>query len=404
MADTAGGTKFAQLITEIDLDRSKYDKKLDESVEAANLATVKIESAFKKLGLRTDESYEKQRVAITTFYKKIINDANSSANERAAAEEMLAKKIEAINSRQYSALNSMRAAEKKSIDDAQKTQDGYWTTMGVRSNAVIEAQKRQVIDHYNALVSRAGASDQELLRLGAAKNQQLKKLNDEMAGHHEMSLASMTRAVLRFYAAWYIGTAALGAVKNFLMDGVKAIDDLKMNTIAVASIITTMQGTTGNVVENYRKNLVYADALNKKLMEIDANTAANYDQLQLMNRAAATNGVIFDVNSKKQAESFTSISNTVAFLTKGQNQEMQYSQEINALFKGEVNAKNRVAQMIDNIIKQEGKYKDGLKEVIELGKKHGDTWELIASIFFANISSAAARSFAEELASLMIFL
>jgi hypothetical protein len=87
MANESGGTKFAQLITEIDLDRSKYDKKLDESIEAANLATVKIESAFKKLGIRTDESYEKQRLAITTFYKKIINDANSSANERAAAEE-----------------------------------------------------------------------------------------------------------------------------------------------------------------------------------------------------------------------------------------------------------------------------------------------------------------------------
>ena len=389
MANEPGGTKFAQLITEIDLDRSKYDKKLDESVEAANLATIKIEKAFKQLGVRTDQSYEQQRIAITTFYKKIIDDANVSANERAAAEQMLARKIEAINSKQYSALNSMRQSQLKAEEDSIKQRDGLWTNMGVRSNAQIEVQKKQVLDSYATLKAGAQGHHYEQLRLEDAKNKQLRKLNDEMVGHTSITWASMTRSLLRFYAAYYVVSSGVSTISNLFMGGVKAIDDLKTNTIAVASIITTMQGTTGNVVENYRMNLVYADALNKKLMEIDANTSANYDQLQLMNRAAISNGVMFDINSQKQIESFTAISNTVAFLTKGQNQEIQYSQEINALMKGEVNSKNRVAQMIDNIIKQEGKYKDGLEEVIKLGKQHGDTWERLLP-YFVGINAASS--------------
>jgi hypothetical protein len=513
MANEPGGTKFAQLITEIDLDRSKYDKGLDDITANSEVAVVKVEKQWKALGIKTDAFWESQRQVAIKNYQKILAEGQHTANELINIEQAKASKIEAINVKQYSALNSLIKAreqayeslgirsaqviamemsatfawyakakeqagsnanellrieeaknakiialeneigavriannakiaasakatanaeiaavekanaanaeywmakmnfEKQQMTKSQNDQAGYWLArmkyekgikdniavnddehwknMGVRSNAQIEMQKKQVLDSYSTLREGAKGHHYEQLRLEEAKNKQLRKLNDEMVGHTSITWASMTRSLLRFYAAYYVISSGVSTISNLFMGGVNAIDDLKTNTIAVASIITTMQGTTGNVVENYRMNLVYAEALNKKLMEIDANTSANYDQLQLMNRAAISNGVRFDINNQKQIESFTAISNTVAFLTKGQNQEMQYSQEINALMKGEVNSKNRVAQMIDNIIKQEGKYKGGLEEVIKLGKEHSDTWERLLP-YFVGINAASS--------------
>jgi len=48
MADTAGGTKFAQLITEIDADRTKYDKVMDQITVDSEVTTVKIEKHWRK--------------------------------------------------------------------------------------------------------------------------------------------------------------------------------------------------------------------------------------------------------------------------------------------------------------------------------------------------------------------
>ncbi len=92
------------------------------------------------------------------------------------------------------------------------------------------------------------ASSEDLIRIERAKNEKLKELHKEMAGEHERSMASMTRAVLRLYAAFYVLSSAGQYLGSFLMSGVKAIDDMKLSTIAVAAQITSMQGTTGDVI------------------------------------------------------------------------------------------------------------------------------------------------------------
>jgi hypothetical protein len=359
------GTVF----TELDLDFSKFERNQQKLLASAQSTSLSVEKNWQALGAKSDVIYQAMANGAINAYNMISNRAQTSAAEQFRAQSAMIAKVNSLN---------MEAAKSP-----------LYETLGIRSKSAIEAQKTAVITSYEAIKKSGTASSQDLINIEHAKNEKLKSLNKEMVGDHEMSMAAMTRAVLRFYAAYYVISAAGQWIGNLFMGGIKAIDDLKMNTIAVASIITSMQGTTGNIVEYYRKNLVYADALNKKLMEIDANTAANYDQLQLMNRAAISNGVLLDVNNQKQIASFTAISNTVAFLTKGQNQEIQYSQEINALMKGEIGSKNRVAQMIDNIVKQEGKYKGGLEEVVKLGKQHGDTWERLMP-YFAGINAASS--------------
>jgi len=79
-----------------------------------------------------------------------------------------------------------------------------------------------------------------------------------------------------------------------------------------------------------------------------------------------------DINKKKQIDAVTDLSNTVAMFTKNsQNQEVQFSQEIKALFTGQIRPGiDMVASAMDQLIRQQGKYKDGLKGLLEYAKQN----------------------------------
>jgi hypothetical protein len=209
-----------------------------------------------------------------------------------------------------------------------------------------------------------------------------------MTGHHEMSMAAMTRAVLRFYAAYYVISTVVGVVGKAFMSGVETIDKMQMSAVTVAATITNLQGTTGNIAENYRKNLAYAKGLVPVLMQIDAASFANLEQVQLINNAMAMHGVVLDKNNAKQVASMTSLTNMIAMFTKGQNQTQQVTQETNAALNGEITSRNRIALMLDQQIKRQGDYKDGLKGLNEEAKKHGDWLERIAP-YLVGINAAA---------------
>lgn len=283
----------------------------------------------------------------------------------------MAQAVEAQSAKIKAVQADILAGERRTAAE----REAMWGRLGVRSTAAIEAEKRAVIASYDSIRGTVQRGSQDWINIERAKNERLKQLNREMVGDHERSIASMTNAVLRYAAGLYVVQMAGRAVWAVFGGGVEAIDSLKTSTIAVAAQLTSMQGTSGNIVENYRQNLVYAEAINRKLMEIDASSFANLEQIQLMNRAMINQGVVLDVNNAKQVESFTALTNAVALLTTGQDKTKQASQEIRALMSGQVKATDMVAQQIDALIRKAGEYKDGLKGLVEEGKKHGDTLE-----------------------------
>jgi hypothetical protein len=358
------GVAFA----EINLDSTPMERGLKKANDALTEGTIKVENAYKSLGLKSDQVFNMMKANAVAAANFIKNKTLSSTEEIIRAQSAAATRISAINQQMMS--------------------NDYWKTLGVRSTAAINDQINLVKTSAVAQQSIFTKGSQDWINIERAKNAKLKELNREMVGEHEASMASMTRAVLRFYAAYYVISQVSSVVGNLFISGVKAIDSLKINTIAVASTLTSIQGTSGNILENYKNNLVYADALNKKLMLIDAISFANYQQLQLMNRAMNVQGVILDINNKKQVEAFTAVSNTIALMTVGQNKEKQASQEMRALMSGQIKATDQVSMMIDGIIKQEGKYRGGLKELVKLGKEHGDTLERLAP-YLAGVAVAS---------------
>jgi hypothetical protein len=277
---------------------------------------------------------------------------------------------------------------KKATSDKIAATNEHYNTLGMKSAADV---KQRISDVQNAATAQqaiVGKSSDDWVRIERAKNEKLKELNREMTGQHEMSMASMTRAVLRFYAAYYVISTVVGVVGRAFMSGVETIDKMQLSAVTVAATITNLQGTTGNIAENYKNNLGYAKALVPVLMQIDAASLMNLEQVNNMNNALAMHGVILDGSNKKQVVAATALSNAIAMYTAGQSKEQQSSQETNALLDGTVSTRNKIAKMVDTQIRRQGDYKDGLAGLNIEAAKHNDWLERI-SPYLVGIAAAS---------------
>jgi hypothetical protein len=328
----------------------------------------RLETVAAKGNARDIEAIEAAKTAKITALSneynavQIANDAKRAASAKLTADAQIAaqSKTRAQGLMQIDAYKEDVARTKAAQDQKIKDANAHYDTLGMKSTAYYNEQIASVKNAASSQQAIVGKSSEEWTRIEKQKNAKIKELNKEMVGEHEMSMASMTRAVLRFYAAYYVVSTAVQMLGQFFMSGIQAIDSLKVSTIAVAAQITSMQGPE-NVAQNYRDAVVYANALNLKLMEVDANSFANFEQIQLMNRAMINQGVILDINNAKQVEGFTALTNAVNLFTTGQDKAKQASQEMRA-----------VAKQMDALIKQQGVFKGGLKDFVTHWKKVGE--------------------------------
>jgi hypothetical protein len=339
------------IYVEMDLSLDKYEKNQAKILTQARSTALSIEKNYQILGVTSDNIFQAMANGAINAYTRITAAAGASAAEQVRVQAAMVAKINQLN--QDMAKNPL------------------YETLGIRSVAAINAQKDAVISSFNTISATVQKGSQDWINIERAKNAKLKELNAEMKGEHEMSLDYMMRSLLRFYAAWYVLSSGVQFAATFVMSGVKAIDEMKMSVIGVAAQLTTMQGSTGDITKNYRENVKYAEALVPVLQQVDANSLANLSQIMKMNTAMAMQGFILDVNSKKQIESFTALTNAVALFTQGQDKEKQASQEIRALMSGQVRDGNMVALQMDQQIRKQGQYKDGLKGLLDYAKKEG---------------------------------
>lgn len=225
--------------------------------------------------------------------------------------------------------------------------------------------------------------DNSKLKSGAKESEKVVNGLSNSIGSDLPKASSLATKALGLLGVSFSAAYLISQVKS----GIEAIDQLNLSTIQIAAQISTMQGPE-NVAENYQKAKLYATGLAKKLEEIDSISFANNEGLNAMAQTMVLQGVILDTNNKKQVDSFAALSNAIAMYTAGQNQAIQVRQEMRALMSGEVNQGSMLARQIDEMAKSQGKYKGGLKEIVKLGKEHGDLMERL-SPFLVGISAAS---------------
>ncbi|MCK5608426.1 hypothetical protein KAR91_41480, partial [Candidatus Pacearchaeota archaeon] len=177
------------------------------------------------------------------------------------------------------------------------------------------------------------------------------------------NLASVA-SILKIQVMFTLVNNVMSAVARMPGMAMEAVESFDAASISNAAMITSMQKGLSDIGAEYRKNKIYADAVTEVLIKMDAKTAASGKNLMDMNRKFVQQGVLIDVNNKKQVEGFLSVANALATLTSGDpNANLQYPQEIGAFLRGENRPSNKLFQLLNNM--DNGK----LREHLDLWRK-----------------------------------
>lgn len=157
---------------------------------------------------------------------------------------------------------------------------------------------------------------------------------------------------------------ALMGIKKLFSDSISSIDRYQSQSVEMAAMITSLQAANAkgafDAGKAYKQNLAYARETVDALQTIDAETAAGAEDLAIMTRQMAMQGVLLDTNNAKQVASFKNIANALAAVTaSAPNKAIQYGTETRALFSGETIANADLAKVVDGLL--HGKLKENLK-------------------------------------------
>ena len=302
--------------TELDLDFSKFEKSQYRVLESAKAASLSVEKNWKTLAAKSDTIYQAMANGAINSYNMISHQANVSAAEQFRAQSAMTAKINALN---------MEAAR-----------NPLYETLGIKSRASYEAQKNSIVASYNTIRQSGTVTANELTRIERAKNERLRELNREMVGDHESSLASMTRSVLRLYAAYYVLNQAIRAISAPAEKGFLAVEDYAQSVASLAAMAVTFgeRQKGQDLAGQWRDALAYAQGMVPVLEELAAKTLLTGQETVALSNAFARSGVFLDASNAKQIESFQRISNALPLMTQGQEILRQINTEIRSLMTG----------------------------------------------------------------------
>jgi hypothetical protein len=344
-------------------------KSLDSSFK--NIAVVakdsafQIEKSFNALSIKSDLSLDVQARALEQNvkfferqYQKIAKDANTSAAESVRAFQAMNNKIRQLN---------------------EQPLKSSFSTLGIIPTSTIEADKAKAIAAFNAIKASGTASASDVRRAYQAMNVELARLKKlgsvnpvekTTNGINLMSIASAA-AIVKIQILYSLVNTTMSLIGSIPGVAVDAIESFNSASISSAAIITSMQKGVTDIGKAYQDNKKYAVAVQEVLVKMDAQTAASGKNLTDMNQKFVQQGVLIDTNNQKQIDGYLNIANALAALTANDaNSNLQYSQEIASLLRGEDRASNKLFQTLNAL--DNGQLKEHLKLWKETAQETGN--------------------------------
>ena len=234
------------------------------------------------------------------------------------------------------------------------------------------------------IAKQAGLTKAQIQDLGSSMGVSAPGIDRVTNSIHKAAAATETfvsrmKTMIATVAIYSVGFQAVSrfatGIKDEFIGGLKAVEDFNVGVATSAAFITTFsqQARTGDLAGAYQKAAGYAELLANKLEMVDAQTIASGKDLQVMSETFIQHGVLLDINNQKQVDGFTNIATALAFVTAGQNKDIQMRQEINALLNGQFRATDRVARLLLSIDPQ-------LKSHLELWKEQGTIIENVGEL------------------------
>lgn len=191
------------------------------------------------------------------------------------------------------------------------------------------------------------------------------------------SVEDNERQVVLLHKALYAlnGVVAGLSIGSFFSTGLKAVEDYTVKVAALTAFISTFSKTVaqGDMAGGFREANEYAQRLIPALEMIDNKSIASGKDLNVMAETMIQNGVLLDIDNKKQVQGFLNISNALALVTAGQDKDIQFRQEINSLLQGQIRATDRLPRLLANIDPQ-------LESHLRIWKEEGTTVEHVGAL------------------------
>lgn len=158
------GRPIGTMIAEIDLDRTKYDKALQDMLASSETGAVKVEKAWKNLGVKTDEMYTKMKANAVLSFEAIAKSGTASADEIRRAEEAKNTRIERLNEQQFGKQASLIETLKANWIAASVAIVGAWATVNKAIGYMDEAGKAlQAESAFKIMADQAGVNAERMI-------------------------------------------------------------------------------------------------------------------------------------------------------------------------------------------------------------------------------------------------
>ena len=265
------------------------------------------------------------------------------------------------------AISKMSSVGITSVDRLQQS----FNTLNIKSGLQIDREAANIQAAFERIKNSGVASAKEISRAHTAMKERLDSLDGSnmMKGHIEgmngFSLASVA-AIAKIQILYSLINNMMSTIAAMPGVAVDAIENYKSSIVSNAAMITSMQVGVRDIGAAYRENKIYAEAVQRVLIKMDAETAASGKNLIDMNNQLMQQGVLLDANNKKQVDGFKNIANALAAITANDpNKDMQYAQEMRSLRDFSDRPGNRLVQYL--------KSQGVTKEMVEDWKKIGES-------------------------------
>ena len=152
------------IFTELDLDTSKFvakQKKLQDDVKKVGTdIDLSLQRSFQNLAVQSDQIYQLMANKAIKSYERISQAAEKSVAEQFRAQSAMVAKINSLN--------------------AEMTKNPLYETLGIRSQAAIEAQKQAIILSYETIKNSGQITATDLINIEVAKNAKILALDNEL--------------------------------------------------------------------------------------------------------------------------------------------------------------------------------------------------------------------------------
>ncbi len=237
--------------------------------------------------------------------------------------------------------------------------------MGDKLTLVLEVK-----DDGTPVIKRFGMESTQALNQATQGSTRFGASLGELNSSWAMMAAGMASTI---YLAQQMVSVANTFARPF-KDAYMATEDYNLSITRMAALITNFKALKPgeDLAESYRQSRDYAEGLLHTLEIMAPKVFGSAKDLGMMTEEFAKQGVLLDINNKKEIDAFANIANAVGVVAAGyQNREMQIRQESRALMEGVVKPTNVLAGQVQALV-------DGpLKEKIKLWKQEGTVIENI---------------------------